>query len=413
MFLKIYLTWCVAVVVFGIITWIKTRIEYSSPFMKSNYKKIWFRRNIFWMYLKEEDYNFRADLIWHIINTFIFTPLFSWIYFFVLIILKLKEKKLKKEIPQSKLERIKELNYKIKYSVLTKEEMESIRKELREWWIFHEYEKLEKESEEYPETITNDTDIDESEDEDIEEYEYIIRDKDNDWIYEHEEIRIQPTKKRYILEHHCSDIWWDSTYEYKIQGTNVLHKCTEEYEYQRARYYPEWEIWCKMIQNNKVMKWNIIEYVNTIKKSWDDNYHEGTSIIEDNINETDKRIEECQKVCKWHEEWNISVNCFILSKELSTEEFKNYLISEIDKIKYTKELIKNHLKGSWRELKYLEWFESRDIVTVDHNKEFTSRDEILWEIEEYCNSHWWDFSTRRTDASEYEKFLNNEKEINA
>lgn len=87
------------------------------------------------------------------------------------------------------------------------------------------------------------------------------------------------------------------------------------------------------------MKWNIIEYINTIKKSWDDN-HEGTSIIKDSTKETERKIEECQDVCKWHEGWNISVNCFILSKELSTDEFKNYLISEIDKIKYTRGLLK-------------------------------------------------------------------------
>lgn len=153
------------------------------------------------------------------------------------------------------------------------------------------------------------------------------------------------------------------------------------------------------------MKWNIIEYVNTIKKSWDDNHHEGSSIIEDCIKETEKRIENCQKICEWHEEWDISVNCFILSRELSKEEFRNYLISEIDKIKYTRELIKNHLKWSWRELKYLEWLGVWDIVTVDHNKEFSSRDEILWEIKEYCNSHWWDFSLWNEDIAEYEKFL--------
>lgn len=252
--------------------------------------------------------------IWSIVlYSFIISPFLSWIsvlwraYGYInLLISKL-----------STPEKLKEVQYKLWATMLTKEEVMKLIQESASFL----WKKVK-----FNEDEENDT---------------LILNNDDLWWYA--EIRIDGSKIYFYSNSPDYTSEFHSIYEYKIKWHKVYEKCLED------RTLNAWEEEYYDIKDWVVLESDITERYNKDKFS-----NIGGSL--------DEKIEKLKKSCEWNEVTYFKTKYFILSKNpeiISEEEFRKYIRSELERIKLWSLKVKELCNKYKVELKEIEIFKNK------------------------------------------------------
>lgn len=286
----------------------RTRIQ-----TENYYKVLMFYRFSDGKYVKSEQNIIR----WFLGTAFfqlVINTLLSWLSVILRIIglvtlVKLK-KKVKETYTRETLDKVEELRLKIKYTQLSKSEMEESLTKIDELLWTHEFVKdnvIEDEDEEY-------------EDEE-EENEYIISQHNwtDSFIIEGNKLYVNSHPDDYLSDFH-------SVYEYKIKWTKVYVRETES----RTEHAGSEEYY-------DIKDWVVLESDIIKRNKWEKFLVESS---EDEIKRLKEQVE-------WQEFKDTRVKAFILHENLSEEDFRRYARWEIERLKVGKMKVEELCEEYW------------------------------------------------------------------
>ena len=265
-------------------------LTYLSSTRAKNLEKVWLFYSMYrWKFVEwKKSWTF-SKIIW-IILTLLINPFFSWIdilfrgYSYINILVQ------KLSTP----EKLKEIQYKLWATILTKEEVKKLIQESANFL----WKSLDFNDEEWAEDEENNT---------------LILQDDENWYSD-----IEIYKNKIYSNSHPADYLSDFNriYEYKIEWSDVYQRLLEaRVEHAGDKEYYNVKDWIVLESEIIEREKSLLKYA----KFFDD-----------------EKLKELKKECKWHKITFWEIKCFILSKHpeiVSKEDFKKYVRSELERIK--------------------------------------------------------------------------------